>query len=288
MMIKKVYLSICLFLLWVLLCSWGFYAHRMINQHAVFTLPTEMSRFFKKHIEFIREHSIDADKRRYVVTEEGSRHFIDLDRYGEAPLDSIPMHWNDAIKKYSEDALRENGILPWQIYLSYLQLLEAFKERDASRILRVATDLGHYIGDAHSPLHTTENYNGQLTNQIGIHGFWESRLPELYAQHYSFFVGKASYIDSPLRKAWEIVEKSFVLSDSVLTIEAKLNKEFPESQKYVYESRNNILNRSYSKEYSKAYHTALNGMVEQQMQSSIHILGSFWYTAWVNAGQPEL
>jgi hypothetical protein len=285
---KKTFTLICLALTWVLLCSWGFYSHRLINQTAIYTLPAEMSSFFKKNIVYITEHSVDPDKRRYVVEEEGSRHFIDLDRYREHPSDSIPRRWSDAVAKYSEEVLHEYGTLPWQIHLSYVQLTEAFKQKNTRRILRISTDLGHYIADAHSPLHTTQNYNGQLTNQHGIHAFWESRLPELFAHGYSFFVGKAQYINNPLKTAWEIVENSYSLTDSVLSIEARLNNEFPENQKYIYETRNNILTRTYSKEYSTAYHDALDGMVERQMRSSISLLGSFWFTAWVDAGQPRL
>jgi hypothetical protein len=203
-------------------------------------------------------------------------------------LDSIPKQWKDAVANYSETILKENGTLPWQIYFSYFQLTEAFKAKNTRRILQISTDLGHYIADAHSPLHTTQNYNGQLTNQHGIHGFWESRLPELFANNYSFLVGKSQYIENPLEKAWKMVGNSYTLTDSVLLIEASLNKEFPSDQKYIYETRNKTLIRTYSKEYSKAYHHSLNGMVEKQMRSSIHALGSFWFTAWVNAGQPKL
>jgi hypothetical protein len=288
MAIKRFSITTCILLVSILLCSWGFYAHRLINQTAVYTLPVEMAAFFKKNIFYITEHSVDPDKRRYVIPEEGSRHFIDLDRYGESPLDSIPVRWSDAVTKYTEERLKENGTLPWQIHLSFIQLAEAFKEKNRPRILKIAADLGHYIGDAHSPLHTTQNYNGQLTNQHGIHGFWESRLPELFAKDYSFLVGKAQYIDNPLQKAWDIVENSYALKDSVLLIEARLNGEFPSNQKYIYETRNNTLIRTYSKEYSKAYHDALQGMVEKQMRSSIITLGNFWFTAWVNAGQPKL
>ena len=178
--------------------------------------------------------------------------------------------------------------MPWHIYRNYLQLTEAFKAKNTRRIIKLAADLGHYIADAHTPLHTTQNYNGQLTDQVGIHAFWESRLPELYSNHYSFFVGKAEYLDDPLAEAWKIVAHSYSLVDSVLLIEARLNKTFSPDKKYVYEARNNILDRTYSVDYSKAYHNALQGMVEEQMRSSIRVLGNFWYTAWVDAGQPIL
>jgi len=260
----------------------------MINEAAVFTLPVPLAGFYKKHIIYISEHAVDADKRRYVNSEEAERHFIDIDAYGENPFDSIPPYWQDAIDKIPEETLRANGILPWQIHFSYIQLVNAFKERNTHRILRISTDIGHYIADAHSPLHTTKNYNGQLTDQYGIHAFWESRLPEIYASSYNFYVGKAQYIDAPLLKAWEIIQHSFSLTDSVLLIEKRLNQEFPDDKKYIFENRNNILIKSYSQPYSKAYHQALNGMIEKQMRAAIITLSSFWYSAWIDAGQPKL
>src|SRR5690606_13006765 len=153
------------------------------------------------------------------------------------PLAIIPRKWKDAVEKYTEDTLRANGIVPWHIELTLKKLTSAFKEEDAGKILKISADLGHYIADAHVPLHTTENYNGQHTGQKGIHGFWESRLPELFSEDYDFFVGKASYIDDPLGKAWEIVRASFAAKDSVLLFEAELNDRFSKDKKYTYEKR---------------------------------------------------
>lgn len=270
------------------LSSWGFHAHRVINRAAVYTLPSSISKFYKTHIDYISENSVNPDKRRYVNPDEAERHFIDLDTYGEHPLDSIPKRWEDAVEKFSEDSIRKGGIVPWHIYLSYYQLVEAFKTKNTNQILRISADIGHYIADAHSPLHTTENYNGQLSGQEGIHGFWESRLPELFSDTYNFFVGRAQYIEQPLSYTWQIVEDSFKLTDSIFSIERKLNASTPPDQKYIYETRNNVLVRTYSQSYSADYHTALNGMVEKQMQRSVLAIGSFWYTAWVDAGQPDL
>jgi len=167
-------------------------------------------------------------------------------------------------------------------------LTEAFKQGDLSRVLKLSADLGHYVGDAHVPLHTTENYNGQLTNQRGIHGFWESRIPELKAEEYDYFVGRAEYLDKPLSKAWETVKASFAAKDSVLSFEAELNKKFDGDKKYSFENRGTGTIKVYSEDYTNAYDRMLNGMVERRMRASIIIVGSMWYTAWVNAGQPNL
>lgn len=268
--------------------AWGFYGHKQINRMAVFTLPSEMVGFYKSNIEFISTHAVDADKRRYVDDNEAARHFIDIDRYGQHPFDSIPKQWTKAVEKYTEDSLKAHGIVPWYINLMLSNLTAAFQEKNNEKILRLSTDMGHYIADAHVPLHTTRNYNGQLTNQKGIHGFWESRIPELKGDHYNYFVGKANYIEKPLEKIWSIIQESYRAKDSVLHFEAQLNNKYEPDKKYSFEERGKKIVKVYSKEYAEEYEKMLNGMVERRMRQSIIDVASFWYTAWVNAGQPEL
>lgn len=268
--------------------SWGFYGHKRINRMAVFTLPPEMLSFYKKHIEFITNHAVDPDKRRYGVEGEAPRHYIDIDHYGAHAFDSVPKFWKQAVNKYSEDTLMAYGIVPWQIEKHYYKLMNAFKEENLDLILHYSADLGHYVADAHVPLHTTENYNGQLTGQKGIHGFWESRIPELKAEDYDYFVGRAGYIDSPVKTAWKVVYDSHLAVDSVLKFEAALNKEFPTDQKYAYENRGSVMTKVYSTDYTNRYDRMIKGQVERRMRASIITVGSIWYTAWVNAGKPNL
>jgi hypothetical protein len=155
--------------------------------------------------------------------------------------------------------------------------------------MKNSTEIGHYIADAHVPLHASSNHNGQLTNQVGIHAFWESRLPELLAdKQFDFFIGKATYIKNPGVFIWDRVLESGKEADSVLTFEKELSKQFPGDKKYAFEKRNNIVVRQYSSAYTIAYNNKLNGMVERRMRQSILTIASFWFTAWVNAGQPDL
>ncbi|QQT26262.1 zinc dependent phospholipase C family protein [Sphingobacterium spiritivorum] len=273
----------------ILLCSsWGFYAHKLINRHAVFTLPTELAAFYKQNIDQITEKAVDADKRCYIDTAESPRHFIDLDTYDADALDTLPVHWSRAKEKIDERRLLSNGIVPWQIYITYQKLVKAFIARDKTKIIRHSADLGHYVGDAHVPLHTTKNYNGQYTGQTGIHAFWESRLPEMFAQSYKLATGKAQFISDPAALGWTIVYESAPLADTVLRIEKELSDHFSPSQKKTYLTRNNILILTYSDPYAKAYHEALNGMVEIRMRKAIQRIGSLWYSAWIEAGQPDL
>lgn len=121
-----------------------------------------------------------------------------------------------------------------------------------------------------------------------MHAFWESRIPELFAGNYNFIVGKAAYIEDPLKAAWKIVKHSHSLVDSVLTLEAVLNQSFPSVQKYSFSKRSNLVIKQYSEAYSKKYQDKMSGMVEKQMRSAILYIGSFWFPAWIDAGQPEL
>jgi len=265
---------------------WGFYGHKKINKLAIFTLPPSIFQFYKENINYISEHAVDADKRRYIVSTEAPCHFIDLDHYIN-PFDSIPNSWKKAVEKFSEDSLRKHGIVPWHIYSTKLNLQKAFEEKDLEKILKYSADIGHYIGDAHVPLHTTHNYNGQLTNQKGIHGLWESRLVELFSEEYNYFVGKAVYIPNLHNQTWKVLKESHLALDSVFRYESEITNEnqFP---KYSFEQRGTATIKVYSKEFSKEYHKRLNNMVERRLTSAIRMTGSVWYTAWVDAGQPDL
>lgn len=271
----------------VLFSSWGFFGHKRINRYAVFCLPPEMVGFYKSNIESITEWAVNPDRRRHSVVDEAARHYIDLDHYGDSALNRLPHTWSKAVALISEDTLKAYGVLPWHIHRVYNRLKDAFMIEDPEQILRISADLGHYIGDAHVPLHTTENYNGQLTGQEGIHGFWESRLVELYSDDYNFFVGRATYLDDPVATAWQIVSQSHYAMDSVLTEEKTLAMTFGE-KKYSFETKGRQTIKVYSKEYAQAYHKILDGMVERRMKSAVKMVASYWYTAWVDAGQPDL
>ncbi len=360
--------------------NWGFAAHQRINKMAVFTLPEQMLPLYKKHIVYLTEHAVDADKRRYASSSEGFNHYLDFEfngklnhNYYRAVFENASMYCTDTLGKRQlisdkktlhkrgkdyyftapaikylfgrdsvvvsdsfaqsfmfylshlkrsrdslyvhPDSLREiflkeklrakvpikkvfaidtvykHGVLPYAILRAYRNLVRAFVNLDESKILKFSADLGHYIADAHVPLHTTRNYNGQLTGQNGIHAFWETRLPEIFAENqYTYFVGKAKYIDNTSAYVFKIITDSHTDVNRVLLEEKQLANKTPPDKKYVYEK---ALGRTPTKQvynlpYSNAYHTALNGMVEARMQKSVLALGNLWYSAWIEAGKPDL
>lgn len=268
--------------------SWGFYAHKKINRHAVFALPPGMFGFFKNHIEYITEHAVDPDKRSFVSEEEAIRHYIDIDHYGPSPFDSMPKRWDKAVEKYTEEVLKEYGTNPWHIQIMLYRLTKAFEDKDFDAILYNAASLGHYVADATTPLHTTQYYDGKIPKHDGIHAFWETRIPELFANEYNFLVGRAEYIKNPLEKAWSLVKQSHMAIDTIFLIKDYMLSNFPEDKKFVFENRGQTLVKEYSIEYSRLFSNKLNHMVERKMRIAVQAVSSFWFTAWVNAGQPNL
>lgn len=268
---------------------WGFWGHRHINYYAVFCLPEAMLPLFKTNVDYLTRHAVDADQRRYILPEEAARHYIDLDHYeNELGEISIPLEWKLACDSFSEDSLRAHGIVPFQAYWSFLHLVKMFQTHDPAGVLKAAADLGHYVGDAHVPLHTTSNYNGQKTGQKGIHAFWESRIPEISGANYFNFVAPVEYIRDPQQFIWQTVLESHRLVDSVLLLERDLRENSSEDAMYAVERKGQNLQRVISKEYALRYEKQMNGMVERRYRSAIHALASLWYTAWIDAGQPDL
>ncbi|MEM9992225.1 MAG: hypothetical protein AAF738_10705, partial [Bacteroidota bacterium] len=195
----------------------------------------------------------------------------------------------DCVQAFAIDRFSSYGISPYNLSHQYERLVEAFRTKDYRRILRFSTDLGHYLADAHVPLHTTLNYDGTTDAQKGIHAFWETRLPELFAEaDYDFFVGKAEYIYDTNNYFWDIILESHQLVDAVLLTEEHLRLNYPNDQQFCHEARGSKTIRTTCTAYATAYHEALDGMVEKRMRASIKALGNVWLSAWVDAGQPLL
>jgi hypothetical protein len=286
-------LIICLLGITPLFISWGTFGHEHINRASVFALPEQMRSFFYNHIDFITLESTVPDLRKYTLNDksENPRHFVDLEHFGS--LDSLPKNMEETKKRYDDKFLQANGILPWYMQDLMEKLTKAFKGKKKTEILFIAADLGHYLGDAHMPLHTSANYDGQLTNQKGIHALWESRLPEIFGKDYNYHTADAKYIEDVNKEIWNIIFSSHKLKDTLLFIDAELRKKTPEDKLFKTDASGKIIKSKYgqsifSEEYEKQFHAALNGMVEKQMKASVLAVANFWYTAWVNAGKPDL
>ena len=195
---------------------------------------------------------------------------------------------NKAVEKYGKEYLEERGVVPWNTFFVYHRLVKAMASKDYKRIIKLSADLGHYIADAHVPLHTTSNYNGQFSGQHGIHAFWESRLPELYFDTYDLFTSRASYIEDVQGELWQTIIESNELLEPMLKLEAEITVKVGEDKKYAYMQKGKRVVRMPSEYYSSVYNKEGGGVVEQRMRTAIYRVSSLWFSAWIDAGQPTL
>lgn len=273
--------------------AWGQWGHKHISRAAVFALPKKMQNFFYNHIDYITESAVVPDLRRSLIGDknEPPRHFIDVEDF-KIPISEFPKTSKEAFQKYDSAFLNKSGYLPWYIEDLTKKLTEAFKKRNKSEILFLAAELSHYIADANQPLHTTSNYNGQLTNQKGVHSLWESNLPQMFSGTYTFKTERAQYIADVPAATLNIIARSHALVDTLLQAEKEVRSRFTKENMYKKDSSGKTVmfynSPVFSDEYARQFNVALNGMIQRQLLLSIHDVASFWYTAWVDAGSPDL
>ena len=291
--------SICMFLLGCCASSavsgWGVWAHNRINRGAVLAQSGSLGTFLYNHADYITEESSIPDVRKHDFNDraEGARHYLDVERFKLGGIDSFPPTMKDAVAKYGADSLQKFGTLPWTIIGMTRQLTEAFKNGNKGEILFLCADLGHYIGDAHMPLHTSINHDGQLTGQQGVHAMWEAEIPEMFGAEFNLFAGHADYIVNVDHAVWDVVASSHRMADTLLGVEAATHQGKTDADLYVLGTDGKKkLNRYgqpiHNPKYLAEYYRHLNGMVERQMRVAMRFTADIWYTAWVNAGKPDL
>lgn len=286
---KNVFMLIGLLSICLVMSSWGFLGHKTVQQLAIYELPKSIRPFFFKHKDKLVYDAPRPDIRRNTDSTEATKHFIDLEMFGENAAYTMPLDWDAAVKKYTKDSLLKYGYVPYHVIYMKGKLTEAFRENNVDSILFYAADLGHYISDAHVPLHTTMNYDGQLTNQKGIHALWESTVPEIEIANYTLnSKHEATYLKHPEQAIWNAVRVSAALVPEMLKQEIEVSKSFTEDQKFRTQMRRGKPYKSYTSEFAKAYAIALKSSINDQLISSANLVADFYYTAWVDAGKPDL
>lgn len=269
--------------------SWGFLVHKTVQQLAIYELPKALKPFFYQNMDNLVYNAPRPDIRRNTDSTEATKHFIDLEAFGPNAATDMPLDWPSALAKYGKDSLVKYGYVPYHVVYMKEQLVKAFKEKNKDSILFYAADLGHYIGDANVPLHTTINYDGQLTNQKGLHSLWESMIPEIEIVNYTLHSShKASYLKHPEQAIWEAVRRAAILVPDMLAKEKSVSLQFTDAQKFRIQMRRGKETKSYTSEFAKAYAQALHSSINDQLIHSANLIADFYYTAWVDAGKPDL
>jgi len=254
--------------------AWGFTGHKIINRKAPMHLPTEMNSF-KTDSLFYESHSVDADIRRdnsdTSFYAERWRHFLDIDDYPN--YQSLPRDLNTLIGLYGWERVKQNGLNPWVTQWLVDSLTAQLARGDLTTAKYTMSDLGHYVADAHQPLHCTVNYDGQFTGNYGIHSRYETSMINTYQSQLRVYPDSIQYVSSPLDFIFEYIYHSNSLADSVLAADD-------------YAKSTSGWNGSGTPppNYYAALWQKTQSFTQDQFQQATVALASLWYTAWVNAG----
>ncbi len=262
-----------LLMLSFLLISWGRTGHISITENAVLSFNEEMQPFIS-WIPYIAEHSSDADERKSEDPDEGVRHYIDIDNYPEFITNGyISESLDEMIALHGQYTVYDNGVLPWITIQTYDSLRECLRRRDWEQAKFFAADLSHYVGDGHMPLHITKNYNGQYTNNTGIHSRYESTMINAHIGQINYEGNPLTQIDDIPQFVFSYLYKNYSYIDSIL-----------EADSYA----KTISTDTYSAAYKNALWNRSQNFTAVLLNDASHALAKLMYSAWIEAGKPSL
>lgn len=270
----KIKLFILLLLITGMAFSWGDKGHKLIGNKAVELLKGKI-KDIEKFQDYITEHSVDPDLRKSQDKTEGPKHYIDIDFYKEFLDGRMIQDKEQLIAIYGDSVVAKIGLLPWATFATFSSLTKAFKEKDRDKVLIYSSDLTHYVGDAHQPMHTMLNYDGQLSNQKGVHARYEIYMVNKYIDEISNETkgNEVKYVEEPLDYIFNYISDSNSLGEAILA-----------ADKFVTSKTGSVE----GDEYLRLLWFRTKYVTEIQFQEAYNSLASLIYTAWVNAGKPPI
>ncbi len=268
---KKTIKIISVILLILLIGGWGAVGHRIINQKSVEFFPQQLA--FLNWSQSLAAHASDADNRKGSDPSESPKHFIDIDAYPEFVANGkISQSFDSVVAKHGLRFVEDTGILPWAILATVDSLTNAFKDKNWDKAVLIAADLGHYVGDSHMPLHITENYNGQLSNQSGIHSRYESKMISKFESEINYEADNIVYVNNLSEFVFTYIYSNYQYVDSVLQADKAAAAFAGNNSSDIY--------------YNKLWELT-NGFTLHLFHNASQILADLIYTAYVNAGNPN-
>ena len=252
--------------------AWGNNAQRLVVNHAVDTLPAEIRPFFEANRNFLIQHVNDPINNLDKHRNERQNHFIELDRYGKFPFDALPRNYKAALAKYGKTKIETSGVLPWQIGVYSARLTDDLRNGRWEEAKLDAAYLADYVAEAHDPFNTTENFDGKMTGQSGINDRFNTILIDRYGSFFPMNPHDASFISDPTDYAFEMCLNAHSLVESILLDDRRAKRGLS----------------SYTDDYYDRFYNLTAASLIKQLSDASTDVGSYWLTAWVNAGKPTL
>jgi hypothetical protein len=262
------------------IAAWSFDLHRYVTARAIEQLPTAIRPFFRKHRGFIVEHSVDPDLWRSAgFVEEPPNHFLDIDSYGEYPFVELPRDFDAAIAKYGKERIEQEGKVPWRVAEMFDLLVKAFEQQASpesgyalENVKFYSAVLSHYVGDAHQPFHAVKNYNGQLTNQHGIHSRFEGELFRRYESRLTIAPPPLEPVPNARDYVFDVLLESYTLVDPLLR-----------ADRAAVEGKT-----EYDDDYFRRFMARAQPILERRVSEAIAGVASVIVSAWEKGGKPDL
>lgn len=260
--------------------AWGFEAHKWVMERAIALLPPELRPFFEANRATIVERSIDPDTWRTAgFDQEDPNHFLDLDweGFGKYPYAGLPRDYAAAVAKFGRERIHEMGLLPWrteEVHGNLRRAFEGFAQRPYAKydIILHSAALAHYISDAHVPFHAVWNYDGQRTQQWGIHARFETVQFERFRDRLMATPRPLAPIRNPRDFVFDRLLEGTQLVPAIL--KADLDA---------------IGNRDvYDDAYYEAFFTANRAVLERRLGESAAAVAAMIAGAWEAAGKPAV
>jgi hypothetical protein len=254
--------------------AWGPAAHRWITNRAMDNLEGRFQELLGQHRSTVVQKTMGPDYRKDQDPEEPSRHFVDLELYGEFPFSGLDLNYKRVVDQFGKERVEKNGTLLWTVLRTFDQLTEAFRSRNLEQILLYSADLSHYVADLHQPFHTTENFDGQFTGQLGIHPRFESALVNLYLQQIPFSKAAPTDLGPLMGKLRDVAVESYRWVDPILLADSRVVSELEADRK------------QYPDQYFEQMFDEVGEILEDRLNQAAYRVGSLWWMAWEEAGQP--
>jgi len=264
--------------------AWGPAAHRWITNQAMDHLEGRFQELLARHRSTIVQQTMGPDYRKDQDPEEPSRHFIDLELYGEFPFSGLDLNYDHLVGRFGKERVEKNGTLPWTVQRTFEQLTEAFRSQDLEQILLYSADLSHYVGDLHQPFHTTKNFDGQLTGQLGIHSRFESDLVNFHLEQLSFSKASPTEMEPVLGQLQNVAVESYQWLDDILLADGRVVSELEIDRKQYLGKANQ--EKKYPAQYFKRMFDEVGGVLGDRLNQAAYRVGSLWWMAWEKAGHP--
>jgi hypothetical protein len=252
--------------------AWGKNGHRLVVTKAIDTLPQDIRSFFESNLALLSQHVTDPLDAIAKTPAERHNHFILLDKYGRFPFEALPRNYKAAVTKFGKPRLDANGLLPWQIGVYSEKLTEAMKAGKWDEARLDAAILANYVAEAHDPFNTTDNFDGRLSVQPGVNERFGTTLIDRYSSFFPMRPNDAIFINDPTDRAFEACLSSHSWLETILL--ADRNARHGEN--------------SFTDEYYDRFYNQAAAILIRQLSDAATDVGSFWLTAWVNAGRPQL